>query len=156
MNETYSKRKSVNKGEILADYVSAKPYGATIRHQDIEEVIEERRGTSRYYSSIYKARKLLEERGKMIVRIGGGDYQIIFPGDYTGAYAREVRLAGKRIQHGARILENAPLKDMTTEELQQYNRVNDFHKRLSASISGNVVEVKKLASHDHPLLHTQK
>lgn len=156
MDHTNSERKSVNKGEILADSICNRPYGETIRYQHIEEVTGERRGTSRYYGTISKAKKILEERGKMIAPIGGGDYQILYPGDYVSSYAREVRLANRRIKHGGKILRSAPVNDMTQDELQAYNRVSDFHSRLNASISGNVVEVKKLASHDHPLRHMAK
>lgn len=151
-----TENKTINRGEALADFVSVRDYGTVIRYQDIEAVTHERRGTARYYQAIAKAKKLLEDRGKMIKLIGGGDYQILYPGDYSGAYSREVRLANKRIKHGDKILKNAPTKDMTQEELQIYNRVSDFHASLQARMSGNVVEVKKLASRNHPLAQAVK
>lgn len=141
--------------EALAEYIMQQPYGATIRYQEIEEITGERYKTSRFYGTVAKAKKILEEHGKMIAPIGGGDYKIAYPGDYAGAYSREVRLANKRIKHGGKILKGAPVKDMTQDEVQTYNRVSDFHARMIASISGSVVEVKKLASRPHPLEATK-
>lgn len=148
-------QKTINRGGILADLIEPKKYGELIHYQEIEQAIGESRGTQRYYSAIAKAKKLLEERGKMIVRIGGGDYQVAYPGDYTEQYAREVRLAGKRIKHGGKILKAAPVKDMTQDEMQTYINVSDFHQRMSASISGANVEIKKL-TRNNPLAEALK
>lgn len=142
---------TIRKHELLAEYIEKKNYGDTIHYQDVEEVTGEKYKTQRFYGTIAKAKKLLEERGKLIVSIGGGDYRIAYPGDYTGAYSREVRLANRRIKHGGDILKGAPIKDMTQDEVQSFNRVSDFHARLSASLSGNVVEVKRLSERSHPL-----
>ena len=136
---------TINKGIALAEEISKKAYGDTIRYQEIESITREHRGTQRYYQIISKAKKILEQQSKMIAPAGGGDYKILYPGDYVYAYTREVRLANKRIKHGTVILENAPTKDMNQQELQTYNRVNDFHVLLKARMSGNVVEVKKLS-----------
>ena len=141
---------SIRKHELLADYIERKNYGDTVHYQEIEEVTGEKYKTQRFYGAIAKAKNLLEERGKLIVSIGSGDYRIAYPGDYASAYSREVRLANKRIKHGGKILNGAPVADMTQDEVQTFNRVSDFHARLSASLSGNVVEVKRLTSR-HPL-----
>lgn len=156
MNSTNGTPKSVNIGEVLADYITDMPYGETIRYQDIEKVIGERYGTHKYYRAISKAKSILVERGKMIVLSGRGEYRTAYPGDYVKSYCREVRLAGKRIKNGGKILNGAPTGDMTNEEVQTFNRVSDFHQRLNASIGGSVVEVKKLTGKDHPLMHTAK
>lgn len=146
-------RKTVNIGEKLADYIEGLDYGTVIHYQDVENVTGERRKTQRYYAAIAKAKKLLVERGKVIKLIGGGDYQVLYPGDYSSAYSREIRLARKRVKRGGKILDNAPVKDMTMEELRTFNNISDFHKRLDASISGSFVEVKRLQSR-HPLRQT--
>ena len=144
-------QKTINHGEALADYVSELDYGTVIHYQDIEAVTKERYGTQRYYRYIAKAKKLLEDRGKMIQSIGGKDYVVIYPGDYSNAYAREVKLAKKRIRHGGKILKGAPVNDMTTEERQTFTAISDFHTRLEAQTVGNFVEVKRLVK-KHPLL----
>lgn len=144
-------KRSVNIGESLADYISSQEYGTIIRFQDIEIITKEKRKTPRYYNAISKAKKILEERGKVIQHIGGGDYQVIFPGDYTNAYIREIRLANGKIKHGGKILQNAPVNDMNSVERQEYRNVSDFNTKLSASLQGSFVEVKRLADHKkHP------
>jgi len=144
--------KTVNRGEAFADFVSGLDYGTIIHYQDIEKVTRERRGTSRYYTSIYKAKSILEDRGKAIKPIGGGDYQVLYPGDYSSAYAREIKCARNRIKHGGKILTGAPVNDMTTAELQIHNRVLDFHNAVEARICGDYVTVKRLSDKRNPLL----
>lgn len=143
--------KTINYGEQLADYISGKDYGVVVHYQEIENVVRERRGSQKYYNYIAKAKRLLEERGKMMKSIGRGDYQILYPGDYSKAYAREVRLARGRIKHGGKIIKGAPVNDMSVAELQEYNRVSDFHIGLEAKICGEFVTVKRLTNRTHPL-----
>ena len=144
--------KTINFGEALADYVSGLDYGSIIHYQEIERITKQRRGAEKYYRYIAKAKRILEDRGKMIRSIGRGDYQILYPGDYSGAYAREVRLARKKIRHGGRIIRGAPISAMSTQELQEFNRVQDFHTSLEARISGAYVTVKRLIGrNNHPL-----
>lgn len=143
--------KTVNIGEALADYIESQGYGTVVHYQDIEHVTRERRGTHRYYNAISKAKKLLVQRGKAVKSIGGGDYQVLYPGDYSSAYSREVRLAKNHIKTGGKIIKGAPIKDMTESELQTFNAVSDFHRRIDASIRGQFVEVKRLTGNRHPL-----
>lgn len=144
-------RKTTNIGVALADFIREKPYGSFIYYQDIERVTDTKFQTMRYYTAIQKAKKILEEDGKAIKCTGKGTYQVLYPGDYTSAYSREVRLARKRIKHGGKILKGAPRQDMTQEELQSFNHVSDFHARMEAYMKGSYVEVKELANKKHPL-----
>ena len=142
--------KTTHKWMLLVDYIERKNYGDVISFQEIENVIGERRKTPKYYQAISKAKVKLEESGKMIRSIGGGDYQVIYPGDYSKAYAREIVLANRRVKHGNRILTHAPVNDMTLGEKQVFDRVSDFHASLQARLAGNEVEVKKLCGTNHP------
>ena len=135
----------------LADYIRPLGYGTIIRYQEIERVTGTKRKTTAYYNCISKAKKVLLEYGKMIVPIDGGDYRIVYPGDYSLEFAKEVRRAKNRIMHGKKILDHAPTQDMTQDELEVYNRVYDFSTRLNAAMSGNAVEVKRLTGKQHPL-----
>ena len=148
--------KTINYGEALADFISSLDYGTIIHYQDIERITSEKWGTQRYYRFIAKAKKILEERGKMIQSIGGKDFQVLYPGDYSSAYAREIKLAKKRIKHGGKILRNAPVNDMTISERQTLNNVADFHTRVEATLQGSYVEVKRLTDKRHPLLTATK
>ena len=144
-------QKTINVGEALADYISEFEYGSIFHYQDIERITHEKRGTIRYSNAVTKAKRILESRGKMIKYFSGGDYKVLFPGDYSNAYAREVRIAGNHIKHGKKILAGAPINDMTTEERSTFRNVSDFHTRLEASFCGQFVEVKKLVGKKHPL-----
>lgn len=144
-------QKTINVSQALADYVSELDYGSIVHYQDIERITKERRGTVRYSNAVTKAKKLLERNGKMIKYFSGGDYKVLYPGDYSNEYAREVRIAGNHIKHGKKILAGAPVNDMTSEERSIFRNVSDFHTRLEASFCGQFVEVKKLVSKKHPL-----
>lgn len=144
-------KKTINYGDVIADYIMEKDYGTIIHYQEIESITHENYGSNRYYAYISKAKKILEKNGKMIKAIGRGDYQVLYPGDYVDAYAREIRLAKGKIKHGGKIIKGAPLNDMTTEERQMLNNISDFHTRINAQINGNYVEVKRLAGKTHPL-----
>lgn len=144
-------QKTINYGDAIADYITDKDYGTIIHYQEIERITHENYGSTRFYAYIAKAKKILEKRGKMIKSIGRGDYQVLYPGDYSSAYAREIRLAKGRIKRGGKIIKGAPVNDMTAEERQMLNNISDFHTRLNAQISGNFVEVKRLVGKTHPL-----
>ena len=143
-------KKTINIGEALADYITDLPYGTFVYYQDIERITKTRWGEQKYYAAIVKAKKILETRGKAIRNTGKGEYQVLYPGDYTGAYSREVRLANKRIRHGGKILKGAPKKDMSAEEIKSFNNVADFHTRLEARLRGEYIEVKALVGKKHP------
>lgn len=144
-------QKTIHKYEVLARYIEDKNYGETVSRQEIEEITGQTYKSQRFYAVVAKTKKLLEAEGKMIVPAGGGDYKVAYPGDYAIAYCREVRLAGKRISRGGKILDCAPTKDMTQSELQTHNRLRDFHVGLYAHLRGAVVEVRKLSDRKHPL-----
>ena len=143
--------KTIHRWEVLAERIAQHQYGDIIRRQEIEDITGERWKTQRFYTAIQKAKAVLEKQGKMIVSIGSGDYKVAFPGDYSKEYAGMVRKAGKRLKHGKRILDGAPVNDMSEDERQTYNRVYDFNARLSASFAGSVTEVRRLTGKKHPM-----
>ena len=138
------------KETALSKFIERRDYGEIIRYQDIESITGAKRGTPQYHNAITKAKKILERHGKAIIYFSCGDYKIIYPGDYTSLYADKVNQAKRRIIRGKTILDNAPTKDMSETELTDYNRVNDFNVRITAMISGCVVEVRQLVEHKHP------
>lgn len=142
--------KTVNVGNALADYISAKKYGDFVYSQEIERVTGTKYGDQKYYSSIAKAKKILIGRGKAIKLDSKGTYKVLYPGDYADAYTREIRLANKRVKRGGKILDGAPKKDMSASEISVFNNVSDFHKRLEARFRGDYVEVKALSGRKHP------
>jgi len=140
----------------LADFVSKMEYGDIIHYQDIQSITGLKRGETRYYQAISKAKKILESRGRAIQHVGGGDYQLLYPGDYSGAYVREIKIAKNHVKRGNKILKGAPVNDMSTEERRVFNDVSDFNERMQAQLMGNYVEVKRLTGKSHPLAALQK
>ena len=137
--------KTIEVGKALAEYIEKLDYGQIIHYQTIEEITRRKRFTSPYYQAVQKAKKILLSNGKAIKSMSGGDYQVLYPGDYSGAYVREVKLAKRHIKRGGNIIKGAPVGDMSSEERVMFNNVSDFHNRLSAQIAGNYVEVKRLS-----------
>ena len=153
MEETI--QKTINLGQALADYILTKNYGDIVRYQEIENVTGLLRKTgntynSKYYNTINKAKKILIDNGKAIKRIEGGDYRILYPGDYSDAYVSEVKKARNRIKRGGKLLKNAPISDMDTKERETFRQVSDFHANLEAKMYGQYVEVKRLSGKTHP------
>ena len=142
--------KTINAGQALADHIATLDYGSIIHYQEIEQIIHRKWKTNLYYRDISKAKHILEKKGKAIAPIGGGDYQVLYPGDYTGAYANQVKLASRRIKRGGQLLEGAPVNDMSQEERMTFNNVYDFHKRVESRLAGEYVEVERLAHKPHP------
>ena len=145
--------KTISAGKALAERLKEKDFGEIVQRQEIEEVTGTRWKTSRYYGAISKANDILTEEGKRIAPTGkGGDYQILYPGDYSDAYVQEIKRAKKCVTRGDKIIRGAPVNQMTADERQRYNNVADFHNRMQAQISGSYVEVKRLAGKKmHPL-----
>ena len=145
-------RKTVETWKKLAEFVAALDYGQIVHRQEIERVTGRTYKTAQFYSDVFKAKKILTANGKAIKAIGKGDYQVLYPGDYSGAYVREVRIAKKHVQRGAKYLKGAPVNDMSTEERKEFNDVSDFNSRMQAQMAGCYVEVRKLTDGRlHPL-----
>ena len=145
--------KTISPGKALADVLVDREYGEIIHRQEIEEITGKKWKTSPYYDAISRANTVLTESGKRIASIGkSGDYQILYPGDYSDAYVREVKRAKKCVARGGKILKGAPVNSMTLEERRKYNDVSDFHSRMEAQLTGSYVEVKRLiGKKPHPL-----
>jgi len=144
---------TISAGKKLAEVVSKRDFGAVIYRQEIEEITGCRWKTSRYYDAVTNANERLTEAGKRIAASGkSGDYQILYPGDYSDAYVKEVKRAKRCVTKGGKILEGAPVNDMTDDERKKYYDVSDFHNRMQAQISGGYVEVRRIAGKKpHPM-----
>lgn len=141
------------KVKALVETFLTEGYGKTVEHFRIASIIEEHYGTSAYWQIINSASKELLECGNMIKSVWKVGYQIVPPDEYTTESVRKVSCGARQIDKGMRILENAPVKDMTQDGVQRYNAVRDRASILQASIHGARVEIKMLDSkRRHPLL----
>lgn len=136
----------------LAEYIMTKGYGDIIYHQEIAEQIGEQMKSTRYFSVVMGAKKVLLESGRMIKSVRKSGYQVVEPDDYTTHSVQQVVAGAKKIDDGVNIMRHAPVGDMTPEGVSSYNRVNDQLQSLQAFMTGKKVEIKMLsANRPHPL-----
>jgi hypothetical protein len=88
----------------------------------------------------------------MIVNVRGIGYKVCYPDNYTGEGVRYMRMGARKIDRGAKILNHAPVNDMSQAAREAHNRVNDRMVRLQAAMAGASVEIHMLEASKNPLL----
>ena len=138
--------------QAIVDLVMAKDYGDTITHVEIVMATKERGKTQSYWDAVCAAGKRCINSGRMIESVHGVGYRIVKPDDYTEQSIKQIASGAKKIERGAKILDHAPVQDMTQEGLERYNRVTDRMRLLNASLAGAKVEISMLnKGRKHPL-----
>lgn len=128
-------------------------YGETITHDDLSKdfVVKYDSGIYRRYITALKHECL--ENGKLLENILRIGYRITNPDDYSRQALTQFKYAAKKIKKGEKILNHAPINDMSKEGLTEYRQINDRARALNAHISGAIVELKLLKNNkNHPLL----
>ena len=132
--------------EKLVEAIFAKEYGETIPHWEIEQIIGENQKSTRYHSVVSSAKKKLVKVGKMVENVKGVGYRLVYPDEYTDQAVKLVTSGAKRIDKGSKVLQNAPVSDMTQSGLQAYNTTCDRMRILQAAVTGAKVELNLLNS----------
>ena len=138
--------------DSLVKAVEERNYGDTLDFKEIGYIIHQEYGTHAYSDILQDARKRLELAGHMIVNVRGVGYKVLPPDDYTNEGVKRVRQGARRIDRGAKVLNHAPVNDMTQPAREAHNRVNDRMIRLQAAMSGATVEIHMLGKNQNPLL----
>ena len=142
-----------DKIKLLVEEFAGMNYGETLEHFRIASLIEEGVNTSEYRYIVKKAKKQLLECGKMIANVKGAGYRVVCPDEYSFQSSKCVMAGARRIDYGTKILQNAPVKDMTLEGRQTYNSISDRMRILQAAMTGAKVEINMLSSkRENPLL----
>ena len=136
----------------LVNVVSERNYGDILSFSEIGNIIEQKHGTTAYNDILQAARKRLIAAGHMIVNVRGIGYKVCEPDGYTGEGVRYMRLGARRIDRGAKIINHAPINDMSPAAREAHNRVNDRMTRLQAAMAGASVEIHMLTKRNNPLL----
>lgn len=145
------------KAKALVEAFVNESYGTTIEHFKIAAIIGEPYGSKRYGEIVTRAKKELEDSGKMIVSVFSVGYRLAYPDEYVDQSVKRVKRGANQIDHGVRILDNAPVKDMTQDGAQRYNIVTDRMRITQAALHGAKVEIKMLAKkRQNPLLAAAK
>lgn len=144
------------KPEILADYLAQQEYDNIIYHSEIAKIIDVKQGTSKYGTTISKAKLILNEKyHKALESVHAQGYRLVSPSDYTiyslGYYKRGMN----SMSRGKQYIDNAPTSEMSQEELASHRQVADRVNRLNASMAEVAVEVKELARKPHPFIYAQ-
>ena len=149
MDEIIENRK---KSEVLAEKINELSYGDFISHEEIAPLIEEDYPSNKYTSTIAKAKKLLlKKHNKTLECVIGDGYRIIRPGDFVQQSLKHYKRGFNEMGKGYDILEHAPIKDMSKEEIETYRRVHDRAITLQAAMKGASVELKTLGEKKHPM-----
>lgn len=144
------------KVEKLVDYFISKEYGTIVYHQEIAALIDIKYGSYAYRSIVNTAKKKLLESGHMIDSIRKSGYQVVEPDNYTDKAVDKVQRAVKNINNGQKIMDNAPVNDMSPVGLEIHNQVNDRFRLLRASTTGSKVEITMLSKkREHPMKQLQ-
>lgn len=142
-----------DKIKALVEEFANMNYGETLEHFRIAALIEEGVNTSEYRYIVRKAQKRLLECGKMIANVKGTGYRVVCPDEYSFQSSKCVIAGARRIDHGAKIMRNAPVKDMSLEGRQTYNSISDRMRILQAAMTGAKVEINMLSSkRENPLM----
>lgn len=147
-----NRREAIDK---LVEAVKERKYGEVLDYKEIGYIIDQKHGTCAYNDIVQAAKKRLEVAGHALVNERGIGYRVLQPDKYTGEGVRYMRQGAKRIDRGAKVLNHAPVNDMSAEAREAHNRVNDRMVRLTAALAGASVEIHMLSTNQHPLLATK-
>ena len=139
----------------LVKAVEERNYGDVLNFDEIGGIINQKHGTMAYNDILQAARKRLVAAGHMIVNVRGIGYKVCNPDEYTGEGLRYMRQGARRIDQGAKIMDHAPVNDMSQSAREAHNRVNDRMIRLKAAMAGASVEIHMLESRKNPLLNAK-
>jgi len=148
MNEVIQNKK---KSEILAEKFAETDYGDVLLHSEISIIIQEPYPSTKYSTTIQKARKiLLHKYNKSVECIIGDGYRVIYPDDFVKDALKHYKRGFNEMKKGEDKLQNAPVQNMTEEGRIIFRRVYDRVVILNAAVQGATVEIKALAKKPHP------
>lgn len=143
--------------DALVTAVEERDYGSILSFDEIGRIIGQQYGSIAFNTILNTARKRLITAGHMIVNVRGVGYKVCHPDSYTGEGVRYMRLGAQKIDRGTKIMNHAPVNDMSPEAREAHNRVTDRVTRLQAAMAGACVEIHMLSTNKaHPLLSAKE
>lgn len=141
--------------ETLVKTIEGMNYGDTLNYNEIGNIIGKRYGTTSYSDIVQTAKKRLIVTGHMVVNVRGIGYKVCQPDNYTGEGVRYMRQGARRIDRGTKIINHAPVNDMSPVAREIHNRVNDRMLRLQAAMAGASTELHMLSKPTNPLVQAK-
>ena len=139
----------------LVEAVEERDYGDILNYAEIGNIIDQKYGSTAYNDIVQNARKRLIVAGHMIVNVRGIGYKVCPPDNYTGEGVRYMRQGARHIDRGAKIINHAPVNDMSQNGREVHNRVNDRMMRLQAAMAGASTELHMLSKPNNPLMQAK-
>lgn len=129
-----------------------KQYGETVSHGELASAVSLKWNDKEYRYLMSAVAKRMLETGRMIENVHGVGYRLVEPDKYSTKSVDCVLSAGRKLDKGVKIMENAPVGDMTQDGVQRYNNVRDRMTILQAHVAGAKVEINMLnGKRKHPL-----
>ena len=145
--------KNKKKMEIIAENLLLLKDGEVITHKELSNLIQTPYDSQQYRSVLQQAKHYAAEHyGVELESIRGVGYRRIEPDKYVDHSLRHYKRGFKEFQKGENTLRHAPVDRMTVEGRDAYRRISDRAMILNASLSGSMVELKKLGEKRHPFL----
>jgi len=136
----------------LVEKISSMDYGETVTHMDIECITGISRHSSKYGSILSRAKRQLQEEGKMIVSVWNVGYRVLEPDEYSKQAISSIISGGRRITAGKQVLQNAPTAKMTEDGRRTHQLISDRVMILEAAVAGASTEVRMLSNKHNPML----
>lgn len=149
----------MNRQEAIDNLVKAvkeRNYGDVLNFDEIGGIINQRYGTRAYSDILQAARRRLIDAGHIIVNVRGIGYKVLLPDNYTSEGVRHIRDAGRKIDRATKIIDHAPVNDMSPDARAAHNRVSDRMTTFRAAVAGASVELHMLSANKHPFLKAQQ
>lgn len=138
--------------EKACEAFDGKEYGETVSHMELASAASLKRGDKEYRYLMSAVAKRMLETGRMIECVRGVGYRLVEPDKYSTKSVDCVLSAGRRLDKGMKIIDNAPVANMTQNGVQRYNNVRDRMTILQAHVAGAKVEINMLdGKRKHPL-----
>lgn len=105
---------------LIVELVSPRDYGETVSHQEIAASTGLEYGSRRYFQQVQRARKvLLTEWRKELETVASVGYRLVTPNEFHSRFRRQLRLAGRPLRQGVRVLVSAPAERLTDAQNAQ-------------------------------------
>lgn len=138
--------------EKTCEVFANKQYGETVTHGELAAAASLKWRDKEYRYLMSAVSKKMLETGRMIESVHGVGYRLVEPDKYSTKSVDCVLSAGRKLDKGVKILDNAPVNNMTQNGVQRYNNVRDRMTILQAHVSGAKVEINMLdGKRKHPL-----
>lgn len=130
---------------LLAEAAENWPEDSFHSHAEIAAILGIAANTSKYYSVVTQARKILLRRRILWVMIKDAGYRVAMPDEFTNAVQGNIIGAARRMRRAVNIDDAAPVERMSDEGKKRHINLSDRLRVHAAMMQGVVKEVRQLA-----------